>query len=81
MQGSNEPSILATASILAPPGMQQLGARRVQVHLKPTERGRYRWFREDGTPTTVSAGTIEQAERAAQIVWSGWELEIEETRT
>ena len=42
MQGSNEPSILATASILAPPGMQQLGARRLQVHLKPNDRVRVR---------------------------------------
>ena len=72
--------VLARASIKAPPGMRAYSdiQPRVNVQLRPTDDGEYRWFREDGTPTIVHAPTIEQANHLAEMVWRQWEFRTNE---
>ncbi len=78
--GSTEgPNILSRASIVPPPGMQMDNRPRVEVYLASTEAGKYRWFREDGTPTVVAGNSVENASRAAGFAWKAWDLQIEET--
>ena len=61
---------LAHASIPVPRGMAHLGVARVDVFLRATDGGRYRWFHSNGSPTVVEGVTVEQAVQVAQLVWS-----------
>ena len=69
--------VLSRASLVAPPGMQTPGVKRVSVELRWTTDGEYRWFREDGQPTTLHAPTVEKATHLAELTWRRWELVIE----
>lgn len=79
MERSDQTGVLARASILAPPGIQIPGRRRIDIVLRPTSDGRFRWFRADGTPTVVDGPTVEQAEHVAKMVWREFELLIAPT--
>jgi hypothetical protein len=72
-----ESRVLSRATLLAPPGMQNGVDRRVHVNLVETGNGRYRWFRDDGTPTVVDGSSIERAHVAAKFAWRAWDLQIE----
>ena len=72
--------VLARASLSPPPGMQRPDESRVELFLMPTEDGRVRWFRDDGTPTVVDALDVESAQRTALLVWRHYELTIEATQ-
>ena len=61
---------LAHASIPVPRGMAHLGVARVDVFLRATQGGHYRWFHSNGSPTVVEAPTVDQAVQVAQLVWS-----------
>lgn len=61
--------VLARASIPVPKGMAHLGAARIDIHLRTTKEGRYRWFRADGTATVVDGASIDQALHVAQMIW------------
>jgi hypothetical protein len=66
--------ILAKASIPSPKGMSHLGVARIDVHLRTTKEGRFRWFRTDGTPTVVDGASVDQAIRVAQMIWRDVQL-------
>ncbi len=70
----DEPQPVARATI-KPPSVLSVDTERVDVFLRPTENGRFRWFRADGSPTVVDGPTVENASRAALIVWDSWRLE------
>lgn len=61
--------VLARASIPAPKGMSHLGVARIDVHLRATTDGRFRWFRTDGAPTVVDGPSVEHAMHLARMIW------------
>jgi len=65
---------LAHASIPVPRGMAHLGVARVDVFLRATHDGRYRWFHTNGSPTVVEGTTVEQAVQVARLVWTDVQL-------
>ena len=77
MMIASDPRVLARASLVPPPGMQRPGATRIELFLMPTDDGRVRWFRDDGTPTVVDALDVDSARRTALLVWRHFELTIE----
>ena len=65
---------LAHASIPVPRGMVHLGVARVDVFLRQSSAGHYRWFYSSGSPTVVEADSVPEAVRVAQLVWSDVQL-------
>ncbi|MGE3174263.1 MAG: hypothetical protein AB7O97_16665 [Planctomycetota bacterium] len=55
--------------------MAHLGVKRLDVFLRATANGRFRWFHADGRPTVVDGASVEQAMRVAQLVWRDLALE------
>ena len=78
MAYAKDPSVVACAEIDPPPGMQVSGGGRVSLFLKPSDDGRYRWYREDGSATVVEALSVEGARRAAEFAWRRWNLHFEQ---
>ncbi|GAB4149331.1 MAG: hypothetical protein Fur0037_17660 [Planctomycetota bacterium] len=68
---------LAHASIPVPPGMVCLGRTRLEIYLRATDKGRYRWYHSDGSPTVIEGQTPRQAIEVARLVWH--DLEVRET--
>lgn len=69
------PDILARASIPSPRAMSHLGLARIDVQLRATGAGHYRWFRTDGTPTVVDGTSVEQAIELARLIWRDVQLQ------
>jgi len=61
--------ILASASIPVTRDMAHLGLKRLDVYLRASTNGRYRWFHSDGKPTVVDGASIDEALRVARLVW------------
>jgi hypothetical protein len=69
MQDPRVPEVLASASIPVTRDMAHLGVKRLEVHLRATANGRYRWFHADGKPTVVDGASIDDAVHVAKLVW------------
>ncbi len=61
--------ILASASIPVTRDLVHLGVKRLDVYLRPSGSGRFRWFHADGKPTVVDGASVDEAVRVAQLVW------------
>lgn len=60
---------LAHASIPVPRGMVHPRASRLDIYLRETRNGHYRWFHADGAPTPIESASVHQAVEVAQTVW------------
>ncbi|MEO6596338.1 MAG: hypothetical protein ABIP94_16435 [Planctomycetota bacterium] len=60
---------LAHATILVSRGMAHLAQSRLDIYLRETAEGRFRWFHADGAPTVVEGDNRQQAVAVAQLVW------------
>jgi hypothetical protein len=65
---------LAHATIPAPRTKAHLGLPRLEVFLRSTQDGRFRWFLADGTPTVVDGDSVAQAIHVAQFAWPDVQL-------
>ncbi len=61
--------ILASASIPVTRDLVHLGVKRLDVFLRATPNGRFRWFHADGKPTVVDGASADEAVRVARLVW------------
>ena len=75
------PDVLARASIPAPRGLSHLGTARIDLQLRTTKEGRYRWFRTDGTATVVEGTSIDQALHVAQMIWHDVQVQQEQAKS
>lgn len=69
MHDPRAPDALASASIPVPRELAHLGQKRLEVFLRPTPQGRFRWFHADGKPTVVDGASVADAMAVARLIW------------
>ncbi|HEX5051712.1 MAG TPA: hypothetical protein VFZ65_08075 [Planctomycetota bacterium] len=60
---------LAHATIPVSAGMVHLAQSRLDIFLRETAGGRFRWFHADGSPTVIDGESPKQAVDVARLVW------------
>lgn len=61
---------MAHATILASRSVMPVPENRLDIFLRETASGRFRWFYADGKPTVIEGSSPEQAVAVAKLVWS-----------